>query len=420
MKTNNQLLSLLLLAVVTWSCSSSQNTSNVNFAYMYDPDPAIIRPNFKIFHLNEKESNFYFGIESSEILYSKIEKDTLSEANLKIRYKLFEQSDLSTILDSTTYYMKDTVSKKIEKTLYGNFTIPVDTNKKYFLEIRIRDVNRDLNTIEFFSFVKYQQVDEGNFMLIDSNNLPILNSIVYPNQPVKIVKSPWISNGEYKIEQYIQPFDLPPPPFADKGLSYALPNSSDYIQSIFLKDTTTYSFNSKGLYTIHGDSLNQLYSILCMHEGFPQLKRVEYLIEPTRYISTQTEFDKIKEAVDKKDAVDNFWLSISNDFNRAKQILGEYYKRVESANRYFTDVQDGWRTDRGLIYLIYGTPSTIYKGYNYENWVYGEETNMLSLTFKFRRLNSPLSKNTYILERSQSFKSAWYRAVDNWRQGRVY
>jgi GWxTD domain-containing protein len=387
---------------------------------MYDPDPAIIRPNFKIFHLNETESNFYFGIESTEVLYSKLDKDTLSVANLKIRYKLFEQSNLEVILDSTTYHMRDTVGVKDAKTLYGGFLIPAEANKKYFLEVRIRDVNRDLNTVEFFTFVKYQQVDESNFMLLDSNDLPILNNIVNPNQPIKIVKSPWIANKEYKIEQYIEPFALPPPPFADKGLAYTLPPTSDFEKVVYLEDTINYTFISNGLYTIRDDSLNQVYAILCLHEGFPKLNKVDYLIEPTRYISTQSEFEKLNIDLDKKAAVDNFWLTISNDFNRAKQILGEYYKRVESANRYFTDVQEGWKTDRGLIYLIYGTPSTIYKGYNYENWVYGEETNMLSITFKFRRLNSPLSKNTYILERSQNFKSAWYRAVDNWRQGRVY
>lgn len=45
---------------------------------------------------------------------------------------------------------------------------------------------------------------------------------------------------------------------------------------------------------------------------------------------------------------------------------------------------------------------------------------MLAISFNFTRIETPVSTNIYILERNPTYKTNWYKAVDNWRQGRVY
>lgn len=414
--------SLIIILALLLSCSGSQDISRLNFAYIYDVEHDIIRPDFKVFHLDENKSTLYFTINTEEALYTKVYNDTISTANLKIRYKLFEK-DIDIIVDSATYDMVDTGGNNSPRDLYGQLILNAPPNRSYELEIRVRDVNRDLNTIHFYTFNKYNTIAEENFLLLDSNFLPLINNQTQLNEKIYLIKSPFLENFDFTINYYEDFLSLPPPPFADQGLNYQIPATSDSSFSFKIEDTLSLTFKKKGNFILlknQEEKTNNLFSIQVFENGFPNVQDLDLLIESIRYISTQKEFDAIKNATNKKEAVDNFWLNISNDFNRAKQILYRYYQRVETSNRFFTEVQAGWRTDRGLIAIIFGPPSVIYKSFDHEQWIYGEETNMLSVSFKFNRLESPLSKNIYILDRNNSYKNLWYKAVENWRQGRVY
>jgi hypothetical protein len=55
-----------------------------------------------------------------------------------------------------------------------------------------------------------------------------------------------------------------------------------------------------------------------------------------------------------------------------------------------------------------------------ETWVYGEENNMMSLTFNFHKRGGVFTDNDYQLDRDPVFKGAWYRNVESWRNGRIY
>ena len=101
-------------------------------------------------------------------------------------------------------------------------------------------------------------------------------------------------------------------------------------------------------------------------------------------------------------------------------MIRKYYNRMQDANLYFTSYLEGWKTDRGMIYLIYGTPNTIIRNANSETWTYGEENNINSLQYTFSRVDNPFTDNDFTLERSGVYKQSWYVAVDIWRQGRTY
>jgi hypothetical protein len=65
-------------------------------------------------------------------------------------------------------------------------------------------------------------------------------------------------------------------------------------------------------------------------------------------------------------------------------------------------------------------PSTIYKNDQSETWIYGEENNLMSLSFTFKPRKGALNDNDLVLERDPMLKGAWYRNVESWRNGRVY
>jgi GWxTD domain-containing protein len=86
------------------------------------------------------------------------------------------------------------------------------------------------------------------------------------------------------------------------------------------------------------------------------------------------QYEALKTIEGKRLAMFKFWKS-------AAQIVSkkEYYSRIEYSNKYFkSDYREGWKTDRGRIYCIYGKYDDIerypYEGPTraYEIWTYNK------------------------------------------------
>ncbi len=158
-------------------------------------------------------------------------------------------------------------------------------------------------------------------------------------------------------------------------------------------------------------------------ESYPEVTQAYQMVAPLRYISSNDEFEKLTNSKTPKQDVDNFFGSqhpAETKRKRARELIRGYYNRIQDANSYFTSYQEGWKTDRGMIYLVYGAPSSIYRTSSGETWTYGEEKNYMSLTFYFLKLENPFTDNDYALQRQATYRNLWYNAVDLWREGRVY
>jgi GWxTD domain-containing protein len=123
---------------------------------------------------------------------------------------------------------------------------------------------------------------------------------------------------------------------------------------------------------------------------------------------------------DSKLSIDKFWLELSGNKERARELIKQYYSRVQNANYYFTSYKEGWKTDRGMIYIIFGSPNFVTRNGNIESWTYGEQNNYRSLNFFFTNQQKSMNSNDFKLERNPLFKDDWMQAIDVWRQGRVY
>ena len=87
---------------------------------------------------------------------------------------------------------------------------------------------------------------------------------------------------------------------------------------------------------------------------FPKSINVVDLINSTRYIATRDEYEKLQTAEHPKLALDEFWLKCGGNENKAKRLISTYYDRVEEANTFFSGMQEGWRTDRGMVHIVMG------------------------------------------------------------------
>jgi len=172
-----------------------------------------------------------------------------------------------------------------------------------------------------------------------------------------------------------------------------------------------------GFYHFRQDTISRDgVTIFLYPEGFPEVTTAGQLRYPLRYITTRKEYDTLTESENVKAAVDAFWLKTARTPDRAQLLFKKYYSNVEDANRWFTSYQEGWKTDRGLIYIIFGKPGYVYRGEGFEEWIYGEPQNRNSLTFTFVKVINPFTDNDYMLLRSPTLKEPWFVTVQSWRR----
>lgn len=86
-------------------------------------------------------------------------------------------------------------------------------------------------------------------------------------------------------------------------------------------------------------------------------------IEQLRYFAKSADISFIREATDETERrrrFEDFWEK-NNPTPGAQpnRAMIEYYSRVAYANEHFKHYIDGWKTDRGMVYIIYGAPSYI-------------------------------------------------------------
>ncbi len=112
-----------------------------------------------------------------------------------------------------------------------------------------------------------------------------------------------------------------------------------------------------------------------------------------KYIATDEQirsFSRISSAEGRREFLATFWANVEAGRSPAmKTILrSEYLRRVEIADeRYHTLYRDGWRTDRGRVYIIYGEPDETERypssqnSKPYETWHYYRIENGVEFDF---------------------------------------
>jgi GWxTD domain-containing protein len=168
-------------------------------------------------------------------------------------------------------------------------------------------------------------------------------------------------------------------------------------------------------------SASRYYSI--KGPGFPRPVTYAELIAAAVYIATNREIAALRSAhgaAEQRKNFEEFWLSLAGGPSKAASLIRNYYGRVEEANRLFTIVKEGWRTDRGMLYCVLGPPSEISNRLDTQTWYYDLPGNAGENIFVFKhvmRQTEGLTVEDYLLYRQSGYESFWNRMVFKWRSG---
>ncbi|MBP7497737.1 MAG: GWxTD domain-containing protein, partial [Bacteroidales bacterium] len=364
----------------------------------------------------------YFKIDCNKILYAKENNSNLFYANINIEYNLYKNYNLKQAVESKKILIKDSIYDKNKKDITDSLFLNTSDEGQYLIEIKVFDINKQSLCESWLDFKRTANNSEYDFLICNSDNTPLFRKYITDNEKI-IIKTNNKLNSKLYIKHYPDILPIALPPFSVNGEKPIIVKS-DSLFILNLKEgcSDLLSLKNKGVYFCQIDTANKSgTTILRYNNKFPAISEIEQMLYPLRYITEKNEYEQLYLAKDKKKAIDNFWIEQAGNNDRARELIRKYYNRVEEANNYFTTFVEGWKSDRGIIYIVFGAPKIVYKYINkgtyYEQWIYGtENSNIRNIVFDFFKDETPFSNNDYTLLRSENYKSTWYMAVQSWRR----
>jgi GWxTD domain-containing protein len=94
------------------------------------------------------------------------------------------------------------------------------------------------------------------------------------------------------------------------------------------------------------------------------LTNIDDLIDQLQYIATEDEMSFMRDGktdAEKRKRFMDFWKAKDpTPLSRKNEVMMEYYKRLNYADKHFTTVYSkGWKSDMGMVYIIFGRPDNV-------------------------------------------------------------
>lgn len=173
-------------------------------------------------------------------------------------------------------------------------------------------------------------------------------------------------------------------------MTYKLPTDKYTLVLSLIDSAASYGVSSSKKFFIYNPSVayvdtfqTQSSSIVSGMFGVMSEEELDDFFAKSKYIATPAEIDKFESLATedgKREFLTIFWKSRdedpSDDINNS---LKAYIKRIKESNIRFQALsKEGWKTDRGRVFLMYGEPSEIIRYPNqtetrpYEVWMYND------------------------------------------------
>lgn len=411
----NNIFVIVLFVIILTGCKAPQKLSLFDMSDKYNFKYFTYFPS-KVYNVNDSISEILLVVNLNDMTYEKPEEKEINYANYSIHYDLFFTFSDNNILDSATIIYVDSTHYNMIYEELKKINIRTVKGNNYIVRLELNDLNSKQRSVSYIPINKIDDFTSQNFLIQEADGFPIFNTYLNQDDYFRLKTHPDIP--ELYVRYYQRDFPLSLPPFmVEEGQTFNYNADSTFLIPVNDGKTPLINFEDVGFYHFQADAMNRNgITLFNFYQGFPELNLAEHMLEPLKYITKSKEFTEMQSEDDKKIAVDKFWLNNAGNPMRAKTMIKKFYNRVVYANMFFTSYLEGWKTDRGLIYIVFGPPRTVYFSDAYEEWIYGEEGHSNSIRFQFYKVENPFSDNDYNLLKSPAFKEKWYEAVSLWRR----
>ncbi len=366
-----------------------QSVSSINFKYLYNPQSEIqmiIRPvserdSFRVFYRIKSTLTGQFLIQWS-------------------RNESYNQRQGGVFVSNDTVHL---VNQEAE-----GFLMAVKPEKPWLLVAKLTHTESGKSWVFAHQIEKHYPVNG----YLEKNGKKVWDNYISASSTYKVRGSG--SGRTLHFSYYKENFPTPSPPFASKELKmdrFLFPDSIFKIEP----GNTIGPFTKEGLYLAQEDTVSsEGFSFLVKKEPYPKYNKLADLKGPLLFVTTQEENDAIGQAGEDKAKFDKVILEITGDKERARVFMRNYFKRVETANQLFTSFKEGWKTDKGMIYVVFGLPDEVQLSGQQESWTYKS----FGLQFFFNKTGSVYAPDHYVLIRDKQYTQMWYQTIDLWRKSR--
>ena len=397
---------LILTIFAQWLFSQSRMSSaDVSFLYNQDHE-------FLIDHRLAQDGN-KVKVYVRFILNSGVVKISDYEIQYDIRDSYIDEKHVNsaTRLDSAA----------LIATGFREFIYSFEFEKTPDQSLIVLEVNNILRNRKFLIDIPIQRNKNTRnqpFLIFEAQrNVPYFSRFVNLDQAVRLVNV-FGNDGKYQVQGVVNNQAVAIPTF-DEGRVQA-PTVIEIDTLYGPVEGEIMKFSTAGYYVIN-DSTEPSNSmgILVTDSFYPYFGQFEKMIEPLIFISTNDEFKTLRRATDSRMAFEDFVTTrISNGGKVAQDFVKFYYRRVRKSAHLFTSNKEGWKTDRGMVYQIYGNPLQVFRNEEQELWVYAAP-NGGRIRFNFAVVSAESNLLEYSLIRESKYKESWMDAVTSWRSGKV-
>lgn len=358
---------------------------------------------YVFYRANDTLCKLYYLVKPSDLLEKQDSADVMQRSftvNLK-----FQANQLSS---KTLYTAERTTSTKSQTAIVDSLIFGLSENKSVFYELSIIDNNKHVSrTISSF-WERDEELIPEDFLLIDK-------------EADQILTQPFIENNELKIlcERELDMLRM-------EVFSHSNPIATPLYQ---MEKNPLYSDSETPEVKI--GKLKELNDIINEHEGeayfrirerseefkpsltFTKLDlRPDQNINPLIYLLSEGSAISLTAWI-------SFWNEASSgDTQKAEKLILEFNRRVMYANHHFSSHKIGWKTDRGMMYILLGPPDRISDDLRSEIWSYGF-TSSISREFTFVRNPNGLNLKDYVLDRDLGYREIHLSGMERWKNGWV-
>lgn len=373
-------------------CSHGQPLRDINYEYLYNPDASVS------FQLKAVR-----GAEDYTILYSLRVRDTVGLMN---QFNIaWEGRSMLGDKEGDAIALREGERTRTLSGFSGRGTISGATAPRYILA---KVIHKTSNRAWLF----YSALEPNNPVaaFLTRNGSVVTEAYLRTNESATLPDD----SGRWIVSYYDDDFPAAAPAFSEAQARVSRIMESDSIYNLMANEEV--NFSKKGLYLLQKDTTSIEGLAFRVEEDYPQYTRLTNLPGPLIYISTRQEYERLIASTGNKKAFDRVILSIASDTDRARILMRNYFRRVELANRFFTSYKEGWKTDRGMIYIIFGKPDTVFRFDDREVWTY--DNDQFDIRFNFSRSSTLFDPDNFVLIREKKYESTWYEAIDLWRNAR--
>jgi GWxTD domain-containing protein len=425
------LISGIVLTAVFNSCKTTQQTvDNKDLSYLYNPTKNPINPQYNIINKTDELSELSVRFSTSDLFFSEANPQGVATASILITVKLYSISQGKALADTAVLDLSIVKDTGRQEYVY-NLPLKVEKGVEYVAEVKILDRLRLIVAQDFVEFNTLSYNNRYNFRVeghFDKNEL--FSSVLRIDEYVNLLYSRGHIDSLY-ISFYKSFREVPDPPsmlLPEKTLDY------DPLQFVAIpySDSLPMMFPKEGIYLCSiARNIKDGFTFLNLGSTYPKVTTPEKMIEPLIYLTSQDELEELKSAAKPKAALDDFWIKCGGNVDKARELIRIFYTRVLYSNYYFTSYKDGWRSERGMIYIIYGPPDKVYKTADGESWGYKKPVIKSKwggryavtdsyLFFNFKKRENVFSDNDFYLSRSETLVTFWDKAIASWRKGIVF